>query len=282
MTSIFNNLKNILTIIILISFGVIFLSGCLQKNASTKIFFTPMYNSTVLNCQTGFMPFDNKSSDASNLQGWKYKQLQFFIHNIEIKTKGNTWQSWVMETNPYQSNDVALLGEMCGEVNKQSNWHLELDYLSQSQEITDIRFTLGIPFSLNHLNPLTQKSPLNIPSMFWGWRGGHKFMRVELGSKNDDWLFHLGATGCKALSPVRAPKEECLQPNRVVISLPFTQETTHIALDLSVLFNNLEITHENSCQSSPDEKSCKILFENLGMNTIENNEQLLFKAKTDE
>jgi uncharacterized repeat protein (TIGR04052 family) len=282
MTSIFNNLKNILTVTTLAAFGVIFLSGCLQKNVTTKIFFTPMYNSTALNCQTGFLPIYNKSSEALNLQSWKYKQLQFFIHNIEIKTRDNTWQPWVMETNSYQSNNVALLGEICGEINKQSNWNLELNSLTKYQDITDIRFTLGIPFSLNHLNPLTQASPLNISSMFWGWRGGHKFMRVELATKNDDWLFHLGSTGCKALSPVRAPKEECLQPNRAVISLPFTQGTTHIALDLSVLLNNVELTRENSCQSSPDKQSCKVLFENLGLNTLENNEQLLFKAKADE
>jgi len=241
-----------------------------------------MYNSTVLNCQTSFLPIDNKSSEALNLQGWKYQQLLFFIHNIEIKTRDKTWQPWVMETNSFQSNNVALLGEICGEINKKSNWDIELNSLIKYQDITDIRFTLGIPFSLNHLNPLTQASPLNIPSMFWGWRGGHKFMRVELASKNDDWLFHLGSTGCKALSPVRAPKEECLQPNRVVISLPFTQDTTHIALDLSVLFNNVELTRKNNCQSSPDEQSCKVLFENLGLNKIENNQQVLFKAKVNE
>jgi hypothetical protein len=210
MSFIFNRFKRNLTVTVLVAFGAIFLSGYFQKYVSTKVFFTPMYNSTVLNCHTDFLPFDNKSIEVSNLQGWKYKQLQFFIHNIEIKTRENTWQPWVMETNAYQSNNVALIGEMCGEINEQSNWGLELNSLTESPDITDIRFTLGIPFSLNHLNPLTQASPLNISSMFWGWRGGHKFMRVELATKNDDWLFHLGSTGCKALSPVRAPNEQCL------------------------------------------------------------------------
>jgi uncharacterized repeat protein (TIGR04052 family) len=271
--------KKLLAATTLLGLGGLILSGCVQDYSPTKIIFTPKYETTALNCSTSFSHVNKKDGDSSKQQGWKYQQLQFFIHNIEVKTSQNDWQPWLMTTNAYQSKNVALLGEVCNEVNKQSNWELELSALTEVEDITDIRFTLGIPFSLNHLNPLTQSSPLNVSSMFWGWLGGHKFMRVELTSGNKDWLFHLGSTGCKALSPIRAPENECLQPNRVVISLPFTKKTTDIELDLSVLFRDLELTRNNSCQSSPDNENCKVLFENIGLDKSMSHEQLLFKAQ---
>lgn len=271
--------KKIITAVSLLAFWGIFLSSCSKENSIKKIVFTPMYEATALHCQTGFLPLGNEEAGTANPQDWRYQQLQFFMHGVEIKTSKNDWRPWLMTTNSYQSNNVALLGEVCSEGNKQSHWELELTSLAESEDITDIRFTLGVPFSLNHLNPLTQPSPLNVSSMFWGWRGGHKFMRVELAAKNDDWLFHLGSTGCKALSPVRAPKAECLQPNRVVVSLPFTNKTTNIELNLAVLFADLKLTRKNSCQSSPDEESCKVLFDNLGLDKASSHEQLLFKAQ---
>jgi len=266
------------TAVLLGSMGLI-MSGCLKQDDSTKIAFTPMYENTALNCQTDFLHVDTEYANETDDKSWQYQQLQFFIHSVEVKTSQNDWQPWLMKTNSYQSANVALLGEICNELKKQSNWELELIPLAESENITDIRFTLGVPFSLNHLNPLTQASPLNVSSMFWGWRGGHKFMRIELASKNDDWLFHLGSTGCKALSPVRAPKAECLQPNRIIVSLPFTNENSNIDINLAVLFNELELTRKNSCQSSPDKESCKVLFENIGLHKTNAFEQLIFKAQ---
>jgi uncharacterized repeat protein (TIGR04052 family) len=263
-------------------FSLFLLSGCWQKEEPKKITFQATYKKEALSCQTPFFHEANSTIEPLNIKKWQYQQLQFFIHNIEVKTKKAGWKPWLMTTNPYQVDNIALLGEVCGEKNKQSHWQLALTPLTEAVNITELRFTVGVPFSQNHLNPLTQASPLNVSSMFWGWQGGHKFMRIELMSKNDDWLFHLGSTGCKALSPVRAPKEECLQPNRVLITLPFTQHTTDIEFDLAVLFQHLTLTRANNCQSAVDKESCKVLFENLAMNTGTNQSQLLFKAKNND
>jgi uncharacterized repeat protein (TIGR04052 family) len=277
-------LKNFLSSTIILLLSVTLLSGCFQNKQPTQISFHPMYRDIALNCENSFAAEDGGKIKNGGLQKWQYQQLQFYIHGVEVNTSNNGWQPWMMTTNPNQSNNVALLGETCNESNEDSNWQLELMPLDESIVITDIRFTLGVPFELNHLNPLTQPSPMNDSSMFWGWRGGHKFMRVELFAKDDDWLFHLGSTGCKALSPVRAPTSECLYPNRVSVSLPFTYQTSAIVFDLAVLINDIKLTRKNGCQSAIDEDSCKILFENLNMNlnstnkTLLLNEQRMFKA----
>jgi len=272
-------LKKILRGTTLIFFCLTVLSGCFQQTAPTSISFQLVYGNEPLSCKSNFFHADQTKTKKSQLDNWQYQQLQVFMHNFEVKTKENGWQPWLMATNSHQTNNVALLGEVCNEKNEQGNWLLEFMPLTDSVVITDIRFRLGVPFELNHLNPLTQPSPLNDPSMFWGWQGGHKFMRAELVSKNDDWLFHLGSKGCSALSPVRAPKNECLHPNRVTVSLPFTRQTTVIEFDLAVLIRDIELTRKNSCQSSADKESCKMLFKHLGMESTRSNESLLFRAQ---
>jgi uncharacterized repeat protein (TIGR04052 family) len=265
--------------------SVILLSGCFETKPPTKINFQPLYQNVAISCGSVFSPAGEDNQKENNLQQWQYSQLQFFIHDVEVNTIKKGWQPWLMITNANQTSTIALLGEACNERSEQGYWQLELTPLEEPSTITDIRFTLGVPFELNHLNPLTQPSPLNDSSMFWGWQGGHKFIRAELVSKDDDWLFHLGSTGCKALSPVRAPKNECLYPNRVVIALPFNSQTNTIEFDLAVLVNDIGLTRKNSCQSAGDEESCKVLFKNLGIHSnttngsILLNEQKVFKAR---
>ncbi|PSN19865.1 metallo-mystery pair system four-Cys motif protein [filamentous cyanobacterium CCP5] len=43
-----------------------------------------------------------------------------------------------------------------------------------------LRFTLGVPFDLNHEDATLAPSPLNLTSLWWNWRGGYKFLRVDL------------------------------------------------------------------------------------------------------
>ncbi|TWX57029.1 MbnP family copper-binding protein [Colwellia hornerae] len=257
--------------------SVTLLSGCFQKEKPTTLTFTPVYKEVALNCASNFSGNNEQALGVASTK-WQYQQLQFFIHDVEVNTKKSGWQPWLMTTNAHQAENIALLGEECNREGHQDYWQLELTPLNETRVITDIRFTLGVPFALNHLNPLTQPSPLNEASMFWGWQGGHKFIRAELASPDDDWLFHLGSTGCKALSPVRAPKSECLYPNRVVISLPFTSQITTIEFDLAALIADIALTRANSCQSAVDEESCKVLFKNLGINTNNTDQSMLFKT----
>lgn len=270
-------LNKFLTGATILLLSVTLLSGCFQKKAPITLNFQPVYKQDALSCASKFSG-NNEQLLGATSKNWQYQQLQFFIHDVEVNTKKNGWQPWSMTTNAHQAENVALLGEVCNREGDQGYWQLELTPLNEVSMITDIRFTLGVPFALNHLNPLTQPSPLNEASMFWGWQGGHKFIRAELASPDDDWLFHLGSTGCKALSPVRAPKSECLYPNRVVISLPFTSQKTTIEFDLAALIADIALTRANSCQSAVDEESCKVLFKNLGINTNNTDQSMLFKT----
>lgn len=43
-----------------------------------------------------------------------------------------------------------------------------------------VRFTLGVPFDLNHADPTIAPSPLNLSAMFWAWQSGYKFVKIDM------------------------------------------------------------------------------------------------------
>ena len=96
---------------------------------------------------------------------------------------------------------------------------------------TGVRFTLGVPFALNHGDPTVSPAPLNNTAMFWNWQGGYKFLKFDTTSSGISpekpaaasgqgpvtrFSVHLGSTVCASASKTRAPSA-CQNPNRMVV-----------------------------------------------------------------
>ncbi|MCJ8319867.1 MAG: metallo-mystery pair system four-Cys motif protein [Colwellia sp.] len=277
-SNIFSGLVSCIAFVIAIN-----LSGCgsdkaadtLTSSFTNTLTFIPKYENKPLQC---FSPFSHQAKI------WQYSQLQFFVSEVEVKDQEGQWQTWQFTKNKYQSSEVALLGEYCqnDKIKKQSshqsrrgNWQLSFEQAIEPSAISQLRFTLGVPFSLNHQNPLLQPSPLNVPNMFWVWHSGHKFFRLDMEEINeldrkDNWQFHLGSTGCKAPSPLRAPKNPCINGNQAKITIDIKTKTQgsgfqSIDVDLTSLFAGFIMTKQNSCQSEPENESCLPLFKVIGL-----------------
>tara|TARA_B110000091_G_scaffold199979_1_gene230309 strand:+ start:2954 stop:3829 length:876 start_codon:yes stop_codon:yes gene_type:complete len=253
--------------------AILLLIGCNDVEDIDTLTFIPKYQNTPLKCSSSF-----------NHQGktWQYSQLQFFISEIEVKNSDGQWQTWPLLENKHQTSGVALLGEYCQTSKlkhklKQENWQLLFEQAIDVKTFSQLRFTLGVPFVLNHQNPLLQPSPLNVPNMFWVWQTGHKFFRLDMKEVNevkqkDNWQFHLGSTGCKAPSALRTPKVPCRNGNQTKIILDIKESSKENSLEsidvnLEQLFSGLMITRKNSCQSEFNNKSCLALFKNIGLVT---------------
>ena len=61
-----------------------------------------------------------------------------------------------------------------------------------------VRFTVGVPFEVNHQELTSLPSPLNLTALNWVWNAGHKFMRIDFTSTGQTrgFFVHLGSTGC--------------------------------------------------------------------------------------
>ena len=244
--------------------------GMSARETPDEVAFIPSYNGESIGCDSVITHSDDR---------WHYTQLQFYISDISLKDSMGKWQKAPLVPSPYQTSNVALLGENCnlGKENSKANWSVILTKQARLINSSQIRFTLGLPFAVNHLNPLTQQSPLNVPTMFWGWQQGHKFLRLEMSSSKHDWLFHLGSVACQSASPLRAPIKECRYPNRYTFELPLSKANPVVIFELSALLNNIMISEQNHCQSSPNKPSCQILVTNLqqqgALAVFQNNQQ---------
>lgn len=245
-----------------------------------------MWKNSAIDCQTTFNAGEENKT-------WFIEQFQFFLSNIDVGSNTSGWQKLNLANSPFQASNTVLLGTNCPDDNvalndkntvangaisneenkgeKKTNWTVKFatDSNRSIDEYSHVRFTLGVPFEINHLNPISQPSPLNLPSMFWIWQTGHKFMRLELATHQEQWLFHLGSTGCKSASAMRSPQQNCLYPNRFYFELPLVKnDQGHfiLNLDLAALLNHVELTSSSSCQSDQAKKSCQQLFNNLLLN----------------
>jgi uncharacterized repeat protein (TIGR04052 family) len=164
---------------------------------------------------------------------------------------------------------------------------------------TGLRFSLGVPFDLNHQDSTIAPSPLNLTSLFWTWQAGYKFFRVDLepdrmamgpmaapkpegaaakphgapaghGDDSNGWAIHLGSTGCQAASMLQAPAD-CANPNRSTIELaPFDPATSVVVADLRTLLAgaNVETNQPESafgCMSAPNDGDCASIMANFGL-----------------
>lgn len=263
-------LKAIITALI-----IIVLAGCDSpppSNQQMKV--QLMWQDNKLKCDTTFIVgVENKT--------WFIEQFQFFISDIQFGSENSGWHDVTLIENPYQTGNTVLLGRNCRETSQEintdnsKNWTVEFEPNESITQPSAIRFTLGLPFEVNHLNPISQKSPLNLPSMFWVWQTGHKFMRLELASNNQQWLFHLGSTGCSSASVLRSPTQACRYPNTINVELPILkQQNTNLllGLDLSALLSGISLTPTSNCQSEQDNESCTQLLKNL-LSATDSNEQ---------
>lgn len=199
-----------------------------------------------------------QASWANGTHSWSISQIQLYMSQFEVMNNNGQWQKISLADNAFQAQNVALISMICGQT-AESN--LQLSFTSPINDAVNLRFSLGVPFELNHLNPLSQPSPLNVPSMFWVWQTGHKFARIELDNNEDGWLFHLGSTGCSSASALRAPQQPCRQPNLFTLEVPIND--AQVDIDLARWFDGVVFEEMPNCKSQSDNPSCHIILNNL-------------------
>lgn len=233
----------------------ILMSSCGSSEQVQQINIILKYGASKLKCDVPI----NKHSD------FQLEQLQFFLSNFSVN--GDPLN---LKKTKNQSSTIALLSKLC---HSESPDNLTL-LLSNKISKGKLRFDLGVPFTENHKNPLTQDSPLNQSDMFWNWQLGHKFLRLDLRNNNPvnrhtGWHFHLGSTGCKSASVMRSPSQRCTQPNRFTYEVDLTSNT--LILDLKPLLDTVlskQEFHSQSCMSESQNIVCLMLLKTLRTNSI--------------
>lgn len=105
-------------------------------------------------------------------------------------------------------------------------------------EYRGVRFDVGLPRTLNHIDASTQKDPLGLDAgMFWAWNPGYIFSRYEgkatIGNQTTDVYLHLGEDK-RRLSVDLA---DTMKPG-TAISVGATGKTVNISLDASKMVSS--------------------------------------------
>ena len=146
-------------------------------------------------------------------EGTAVDRLQFYVHDIRLVDEAGAAHSFALTSRlPWQHERVALLELVPA----------RRDIVEGSvppRRYTGVAFSVGVPFDLNHANPLTAGAPLDRAEMFWSWQSGYKFLRLDLTAGEHEAAFHLGSTGCSSASALRRPQAPCAQPNVIHVVL---------------------------------------------------------------
>ena len=137
--------------------------------------------------------------------------------------------------------------------------------VARAGDYRGLRFTIGVPFRLNHENPRTAGPPLNDLAMHSNRRSGYKFIRAGVRTDVDGFWMHGGSAGCEGnVGNITA----CRFPNRIEVFLPdFVPGEHAIALDLAALVEGTDLADrvQTDCTSGPSEPACVAPFAALGI-----------------
>lgn len=192
-----------------------------------------------------------------------------------------------LDQNLFQYENLALLDfeNRTGHCTGTPATHTVITGTVPAGDYRGLVFDLGVPFTLNHNNVINAPSPLNMSSLFWVWRSGYKFARMDFKSTGmpQGYFIHLGSTGCEgsqragvgsSLEKATEAPLQCRAPNRPSIFLPdFNPEHDVIRVDLGTLLkdSNVDTNQPQSaagCMSGVDDGDCLPLFRNLGIESL--------------
>ena len=145
---------------------------------------------------------------------------------------------------------------------------------------TGIAFEVGLPPDFNHGDAATAPAPLGYTSMFWAWRAGYRFFKIDMEASRADassadqatgFSIHIGSTGCGEGSFTAPPDGPCKRSNRVPVGFArFDPARDVVSVDLAELMKGTDATRNTpdtapGCMSAPDDPECKGVFAALGL-----------------
>lgn len=182
--------------------AILIIPAC-SKKTDVVISLVPVFNKHNITCGIPII--------TENQSQFTLYDLRLFVHDVKIiGSDGNTYTLELHNTKNQVAN-LALIDFENGCHNGSQNINSVLiGHTSAPEPYKAIEMKVGVPFKLNHANPLNAKGPLTTTSMHWSWQGGYKFMRFDGQYQGQDFHFHLGSTACEAQG---VEVEFCKYPN---------------------------------------------------------------------
>ncbi|HSG96979.1 MAG TPA: MbnP family copper-binding protein [Woeseiaceae bacterium] len=234
--------------------ALLLLGSCSRWDLGVEVPFVATWKGQPLSCESA---------------GPALTDLRFYVDDPQlIDLEGNAHHLRYATEFEWQNDVVALIDLENGEGTCENGTDVFFDRLigvTRAGSYRGLRFTVGVPFRLNHANPLTATTPLGDAAMHWHWRSGYKFLRAGVQSTDDGFWIHVGSAGCDGTV---GHITDCRFPNRVEVFLPdFVPGESVVVVELAELLagTNLDDGEVTNCSSGPAEDACVAPFSALGI-----------------
>lgn len=258
-------MKNLLTAFIFTICGVF------AVNAQTQpitINFAAVVGDKAFDCRETYEGIGTTKSKMS------VTDFKIYVQDVRlVDKKGKETPVSLTNDGKFQAEKVAMLDFENGEGNC-TNGTKELNTAIRGTvakgKYSGVKFVIGVPTEVNHLDGTLQASPLNITRMMWSWQIGYKFARIDTKTtgRPNGYVLHLGSTNCET-DP--NGKTTCKYNNRPEFSFAkFDLAKDVIKVDLKTLFAdvNVDVNKEKTsagCMSFPGDDDCIGIFKSLGL-----------------
>jgi uncharacterized repeat protein (TIGR04052 family) len=201
--------------------------------------------------------------------------FRLYVSAVElIDASGEAYPLELEQDGLWQRENLTLLDfedgtSSCG--NGTAGTNTSVRGTAPAGDYTGLRFTLGVPESLNHGDQTTAAPPLDLTALFWSWNGGYKFARMDHTSaaQPNGWNVHLGSTGCTPSGDPTVPATSCANPHRPTITFDvYDWELNEIVADFGALVADSDLTQNTNqlgCMSFPGDPDCPAVMNNFGL-----------------
>lgn len=240
-----------------------------QANEKVLVNFKAVVGDRAFDCRESYEGIGTTKSKMT------VSDFRIYIQDVRlVDKKGKEIALKLTADGNYQTDKVALLDFENGEGNCASGTKaLNTAIVGEvpKGKYVGLKFRIGVPEELNHLDPASQPSPLNISRMMWSWQMGYKFARIDTrtSGRPNGYVLHLGSTKCATDSATNITT--CGSPNRPEFVFDkFNVADDVVAVDLGALFAgaNVDVNQANTaagCMSFEGDGDCLPVFRSLGL-----------------
>jgi uncharacterized repeat protein (TIGR04052 family) len=205
------------------------------------------------------------------------KPLDFrmYVHDVRlVRADGSEAALSLEQDGQWQRDDIAFLdfedgGGTCETGSPETRTEIRGE--APAGDYVGVKFILGIPAEDNHLDAATAPAPFNIPGMWWSWKGGYKFVRMDfITTANPAYRFHLGATECEGTT---TEGFSCLRANNIEIGLNgFDPRASTVVFDVASFYSSSDLDLQrdpetdnvSGCMAFEGDPECPAVFTALG------------------
>ena len=274
---------------------------------AVSVDFTAALGTTALTSPCG-APLSALGTGAVNA---RLQDLRFYVSNLHLTNAAGVDVKVKLSTNVNhltRNSDTVALIDLRDTTPKgdclAGNGHVTITGSVPAGTYTAMGFTLGVPESLNHVDPAdAANAPLDNTDMGWDWTGGKKHLQLEVNPENattagsytggiaqtgaaaaTTFFVHLGNTGCTEPTP---GAYHCDNINtRDIHFHGFDPKTQRVAVDLRALLLRSDLRQNRGeavgCMASPTDPECQDMwsvfgatFSATGANLIDLNNEFL-------